>query len=154
MLGKTSVLYTILLWWPHEANSLVSATASACRLRKPSSPWSAPAMAGVHRARSAGVIYLVADSLVVASMVGRSGHGAGASYAGYTDHMDSLDAVFTYGQASCVPPRVRERLPKDPLGHLPPIDCQVGGWLQRLHHESTPSMSMHSAISLVTYRIE
>ena len=56
------------------------------------------------------------DSLVVASMVGGSGHGAGASYAGYTDHMDSLDAVFTYGQASRVPPRVRERLPKDPLG--------------------------------------
>ena len=43
----------------------------------------------------AGEIYIVADSLVVASMVGGSGHGAGASYAGYTDHMDSLDAVFT-----------------------------------------------------------
>ena len=87
----------------------------------------------------AGEIYIVADSLVVASMVGGSGHGAGASYAGYTDHMDSLDAVFTYGQASCVPPRVRERLPKDPLGHLPrPLIVRLGDgskdYTMSLHH--------------------
>ena len=36
------------------------------------------------------------DSLVVASMVGDSGHGAGASCAGYTDLMDSHDDVFAY----------------------------------------------------------
>ena len=41
-------------------------------------------------------IYLMTDSLVVRSMVGGSGHGAGASCAGYTDHMDSLDGVFAY----------------------------------------------------------
>ena len=43
-------------------------------------------------AQRANEIYLVTDSLVVASMVGGSGHGAGASCAGYTDHMDSLEA--------------------------------------------------------------
>ena len=43
-------------------------------------------------AQRADEIYLVTDSLVVASMVGGSGHGAGASCAGYTDLMDSHDA--------------------------------------------------------------
>ena len=115
----------------------------SCRACAADKPLGSPGGEAAQKfAQRADENYIVADSLVVASMVGGSGHGAGASYAGYTDHMDSLDAVFTYGQASCVPPRVRERLPKDPLGHLPPIDCQVGGWLQRLHHESTPSMSM------------
>ena len=41
-------------------------------------------------------IYLMTDSLMVRSMVGGSGHGAGASYAGYTDLMDSHDDVFAY----------------------------------------------------------
>ena len=41
-------------------------------------------------------IYLMTDSLVVASMVWGSGHGAGASCAGYTDLMDSHDDVFAY----------------------------------------------------------
>ena len=39
---------------------------------------------------------LVTDSLVVASMVWGSGHGAGASCAGYTDYMDSHDGDFAY----------------------------------------------------------
>ena len=39
---------------------------------------------------------LVTDSLVVASMVGGSGHGAGASCAGQMDHMDSHDGDFTH----------------------------------------------------------
>ena len=47
-------------------------------------------------AHSEDEIYLVTDSLVVASMVGGSGHGAGASCAGYTDLMDSHDDVFAY----------------------------------------------------------
>ena len=41
-------------------------------------------------------IYLMTDSLVVRSMVGGSGHGAGASCAGYTDYMDSHDGDFAY----------------------------------------------------------
>ena len=41
-------------------------------------------------------IYLMTDSLVEASMVWGSGHGAGASCAGYTDLMDSHDDVFAY----------------------------------------------------------
>ena len=40
--------YRLRLWWPHAINSLVSATACPCCLRKPSWPWSAPATAGVH----------------------------------------------------------------------------------------------------------
>ena len=39
---------------------------------------------------------LVTDSLVVASMVGGSGHGAGASCAGQMGHMDSHDGDFAY----------------------------------------------------------
>ena len=39
-------------------------------------------------------IYLMTDSLVVASMVGGSGHGAGASPAGFRNQIDHLDDVY------------------------------------------------------------
>ena len=41
-------------------------------------------------------IYLMTDSLEVRSMVGGSGHGAGASCAGQMGHMDSHDGDFAY----------------------------------------------------------
>ena len=87
--------HLLRLWWSHDANSVVPAQARTVPVPKTSWRWSALAASGAFAAYSSGA-QLVTDSLVVASMVGGSGHGAGASCAGYTDLMDSHDDVFAY----------------------------------------------------------
>ena len=84
------------------------------------------------------------DTLSVAWPRGSFWRDAGPSSAGFLYHMDWLKHVYTKVGPSGVPPSVHERSHEDARLPHAPVPWQVVGPLQRLFHESIPSMRMLS----------